>query len=77
MRLNNGLGDISSNEKNIHLITYDTNNDEDVKFKCSEKITAVQHGDGVSFWVITHFKNTFYSFKISNQGVDKTPSPNN
>ena len=73
LRLNNGLGDISIKEKNIHLITYDTNNDEDVKFKCSEKITAVQHGDGVSFWVITHFKNTFYSFKITNQGVDKKP----
>nr|WP_314896011.1 T9SS type B sorting domain-containing protein [uncultured Flavobacterium sp.] len=73
LRLNNGLGDISIKEKNIPLITYDLNNDEDVKFKCSEKITAVQHGDGVSFWVITHFKNTFYSFKISNQGVDKKP----
>jgi gliding motility-associated-like protein len=73
LRLNNGLGDISIKEKNIPLITYDVNNDEDVKFKCSEKITAVQHGDGVSFWVITHFKNIFYSFKISNQGVDKKP----
>lgn len=73
LRLNNGLGDISTKEKNIHLITYDTNNAEEVKFKCSEKITAVQHSDGVSFWVITHFKNTFYSFKISTQGVDKKP----
>jgi len=73
LRLNNGLGDISTTEKNVHLITYDTNNDEDVKFKCSEKISAVQHGDGVSFWVVTHFKNIFYSFKISNQGVDKKP----
>jgi gliding motility-associated-like protein len=77
LRLNNGLGDISIKEKNIHLITYDVNNDEDLKFKCSEKITAVQHGDGVSFWVVTHFKNIFYSFKISNQGVDKKPIQTN
>lgn len=77
LRLNNGLGDISTTEKNVHLITYDTNNDEDLKFKCSEKISAVQHGDGVSFWVVTHFKNIFYSFKVSNQGVDKKPIQTN
>ena len=75
LRLNNGLGDIVISEKNIHLITYDKNNTEDVKYKCSEKITAVQHADGVSFWIITHFKDTFYSFKISTLGVDKKPIP--
>ncbi|WP_348811681.1 T9SS type B sorting domain-containing protein [Flavobacterium maritimum] len=73
LRLNNGLGDISSEEKNVHLITYNKDNEEEVKFKCSEKITAVQHGDGVSFWVITHFKNNFYAFKISTAGVEKKP----
>jgi gliding motility-associated-like protein len=73
LRLNNGLGDISSEEKNVHLITYNKDNEEEVKFKCSEKITAVQHGDGVSFWVITHFKNNFYAFKISTTGVEKNP----
>lgn len=73
LRLNNGLGDISVKEKNIHLITYNPGDSEEIKFKCSEKITAVQHGDGTSFWVITHFKNTFYSFKISTSGVDKKP----
>lgn len=73
LRLNNGLGDISVKEKNIHLITYNPGDIEDVKFKCSEKITAVQHDDGISFWVVTHFKNTFYSFKISTSGVDKKP----
>lgn len=73
LRLNGGLGDIVPSKKNIQLITYDTNNSEDLKFKCSEKITAVQHSDGVSFWMITHFKNTFYSFKISNTGVNQTP----
>ena len=77
MRLNNGLGDIQTLEKNIHLITYDPNNSEEVKFKCSEKITAVQHGDAVSFWVITHFINNFYAFKISTLGVDKNPVKTN
>ncbi|WP_394773954.1 T9SS type B sorting domain-containing protein [Flavobacterium sp.] len=73
LRLNNGNGDIVSTQKNIHLITYNPNDAEDKKFKCSEKITAVQHSDGISFWVITHFKNTFYSFKISTTGLDQTP----
>ena len=77
MRLNNGLGDIQTAEKNIHLITYDPNNSEEVKFKCSEKITAVQHGDAVSFWVITHFINNFYAFKISTLGVNKNPVKTN
>lgn len=73
IRLDNGLGDIPENKKNIHLITYNPEDKEEVKFKCSEKITAVQHGDGISFWVITHFLNTFYTFKVSNSGVNKTP----
>jgi gliding motility-associated-like protein len=73
IRLNNGLGDIVSTEKNVPLVTYNPNDNEEVKYKCSEKITAVQHGDGVSFWVITHFINNFYAFKISTQGVNKNP----
>ncbi len=73
LRLDNGLGDIPSNKKNIHLITYNPDNNEEVKFKCSEKITAVQHGDGISFWVITHFLDNFYSFKVSNNGVNTIP----
>ena len=73
IRLSNGLGDIVTTEKNVPLVTYNPNDSEEVKYKCSEKISAVQHGDGVSFWVITHFVNNFYAFKISNQGVSKTP----
>ncbi len=73
IRLNNGLGDIMTTEKNVPLITYNPNDSEEVKYKCSEKITAVQHGDGVSFWVITHFINNFYAFKIGTQGVSKNP----
>jgi gliding motility-associated-like protein len=77
LRLNNGLGDVVVTEKNIPLITYDPNNSEEAKFKCSEKITAVQHGDGLSFWVLTHFINNFYAFKISTLGVDKNPIKTN
>ncbi|MDI6032813.1 T9SS type B sorting domain-containing protein [Flavobacterium sp. LB2P84] len=73
IRLNNGLGDIVNTESNVHLVTYNPNDSEEAKYKCSEKITAVQHGDGVSFWVITHFINNFYAFKISTQGVNKNP----
>lgn len=73
IRLDNGLGDISANKKNIHLITYNPEDKEEVKFKCSEKITAVQHGDGISFWVITHFLDSFYSFKVSTTGVSNKP----
>jgi gliding motility-associated-like protein len=73
LRLDNGLGDIPTNKKNIHLITYNPENNEEVKFKCSEKITAVQHGDGISFWVITHFLDNFYSFKVGNNGVNTIP----
>ena len=73
MTLNNNLGDVVITEKNIPLITYNPNDSEETKYKCSEKVTAVQHGDGISFWVITHFINNFYSFKISTQGVNKIP----
>ncbi|WP_310560813.1 T9SS type B sorting domain-containing protein [Flavobacterium sp.] len=73
MRLDNGLGDLVIAEKNIPLVTYNPNDNDEIKYKCSEKITAVQHDDGVSFWVITHFINNFYAFKIGIQGVNKTP----
>ncbi|MFN2260439.1 MAG: T9SS type B sorting domain-containing protein [Psychroflexus sp.] len=73
MNLNNGLGDVVSGERNNHLITYDENNTEDVKYKSSEKITAVRGADCNSVWVITHFKNTYYSFLIDDDGIDETP----
>ena len=69
----NGLGAIDINEKNVPLITYDTSNPLEVDFKCSEKITAVKADDCTSFWVITHFANSFYAFKIDEDGVNSTP----
>lgn len=73
MSLNNGLGDVVTAEKNVHLITYDLNDPDEVDYKCSEKISAVKADDCTSFWVITHFTNTFYTFKVGINGVESTP----
>ena len=73
MNLNNGLGGINPTKKNIHLKTYNSNDPKEVEFKCSEKITAVQHNDGMSYWVITHFIDSFYAFRITNNGVQHNP----
>ena len=71
MRLNGGLGGVTN--KNNPLTTYNPSNSDETKFKCSEKITAVQHADGISFWVITHFIDNFYAFKITRSGVQTKP----
>jgi hypothetical protein len=47
MRLNNGLG--RRYDRKTYIVTYNKSDDVEAKFKCSEKITAVQHGDGISF----------------------------
>ena len=73
LTLNNGFGDVVSSEKNIHLITYDTTDQLQRRFKCSEKITAVQHNDESSIWVITHFIDTFFAFEVDDNGVNPTP----
>lgn len=73
MSLNNGFGDVVSTEKNIALETYDPNNPAEAQLKCSEKITAVQTADELSFWVITHFIDSFYSFKVDAGGVNPSP----
>ncbi|MCF6171802.1 MAG: gliding motility-associated C-terminal domain-containing protein [Bacteroidales bacterium] len=40
-----------------------------------EKITAVQHANGIDYWVITHerYTNTFVVYLVSNAGVSDTP----
>ncbi len=73
MDLQAGLGDVDPVEKNIPLITYDVTNPLEVDFKCSEKITAVKADDCSSFWVITHFVDKFYAFKVDLNGVNTTP----
>ena len=62
--LDSGLGDVVGTEKNVPLITYDITNPSEEAYKCSEKITAVKADDCSSFWVITHFTDKFYAFKV-------------
>lgn len=73
LTLNNGYGDVVTSEKNRPLITYDQNNPLESHLKCSEKITAVQHNDERSTWVITHFLDAFYAFKVDENGVNTKP----
>lgn len=68
---NGSVGDITV--RNSHLITYDTNPaGEEIKYKCSEKITAVKDAAGTGFWVVTQFTDNFYAFKVSATGVNST-----
>ena len=74
MTLNGGFGDVVPTEKNVHLITYDTSQQDQSLYKCAEKITAVQGADCETMWVITQFVDTFYAFKIDANGFnDLTP----
>ncbi|WP_426429687.1 T9SS type B sorting domain-containing protein [Winogradskyella sp. HB-48] len=74
MTLNGGFGDVVTTEKNVHLITYDTSQQDQTLYKCAEKITAVQGADCETMWVITQFVDTFYAFKIDANGFnDLTP----
>ena len=71
--LNGGLGDVVPTEKNIPLVTYNPADLDEISYKCSEKITAVKADDCSSFWVITHFVDRFYAFKVTETGVDTNP----
>ena len=73
LTLNSGDGDIVTSEKNIQLQTYDPNDQSQAAYKCSEKITAVEHDDGQSYWVVTHFINKFYAFRVDASGVNPIP----
>lgn len=67
---NGSVGDVTM--RNKHLVTYNPNNRE-IRYKCSEKITAVKSKNGDAYWVITHFVNKFYAFKVDENGVNETP----
>lgn len=73
LSLNNGNGDVVPTEKNVQLETYDPTDEAQVSYKCSEKITAVEHNDQQSYWVLTHFRDKFYAFRVDSSGVDTTP----
>ena len=62
MRRDGGLGDVV--EKNIP-----------VQASASERLTAVQKGNGEDYWVITHSVagNTFFAWSVTDAGVSATP----
>ncbi len=55
-----------------HLITYDPNNRFERALKCSQKLTAIKDPCEEIYWLITHFKDAFYAFKIDENGVNET-----
>ncbi|WP_103070700.1 T9SS type B sorting domain-containing protein [Aquimarina sediminis] len=73
MSMNGGNGAVVTGQKNLPLVTYNTSNNLESLYKCSEKITAVKSDDCDSFWIITHFVDTFYAFKVDQTGVNPTP----
>ena len=81
MSLNGGFGDVVPASKNTPLVTYNSADALENEYKSSEKISAVLHADGSSYWVVTHHTNKFYAFKVTTAGVNTTPvisvSPNN
>lgn len=68
---NGSIGDVTT--RNVHLLTYDPDNDDEAKYKCSEKITAVENADHTGFWVIAHFIDKFYAFEVTGNSVNETP----
>ena len=73
MNLDNGKGDVISGSKNLHLLTYDPNDAEQDEWKSSEKIAATLHNDGISYWILTYFVDTFYAFKLDINGLNEEP----
>ncbi|MDZ4844328.1 MAG: T9SS type A sorting domain-containing protein [Chitinophagales bacterium] len=59
--LDNGLGDVVSNQKNIVLI------DDSI----TEKVAAVKHANGVDYWIVTHmlYADAFYAFRLTSSGI--------
>ncbi len=73
MNLNNGMGDVIPETKNRHLVTYNSDDAKQSEWKSSEKLSAVIHGDENSYWVLTHFVDMFYAFKVDENGVSEIP----
>ncbi|MCK0178545.1 T9SS type B sorting domain-containing protein [Flavobacteriaceae bacterium S0862] len=65
LSLNNGLGDISG-------VATDLSGSSDGGF-WSEKITAVETADCDGYWIISLVDNLYYSYKVTENGVDPTP----
>lgn len=68
---NGSIGDVVT--RNTHLVTYDPADIEQLKYKCSEKVTAVKNSTGTGYWVITQFIQRFYAFEVTATGINETP----
>jgi hypothetical protein len=62
LRLENGLGDVLSDSKNIELMTEST-----------EKLTIIPHANQCGFWVIGHKRNSneFFAHLLDDQGISE------
>lgn len=56
-----------------HLLTYDPDIPYHKDLKCSEKITAIEDRENRFYWVVTHFEDTFYAFRVDERGVNASP----
>ena len=54
---NNGHGEIIKPQKNNLLL------------QTSEKVHATFHSNGVDIWIMTHYKNKFYAYLVTKDGV--------
>ncbi|WP_430409037.1 T9SS type B sorting domain-containing protein [Kordia sp.] len=59
MTLDGGMGAVT--DKNVNLMP-----------NTSEKVSSALSTDG-NFWVVTHYENSFYAFKVTGAGVDTVP----
>ncbi|NOR28360.1 MAG: T9SS type B sorting domain-containing protein [Lutibacter sp.] len=62
LTLNGGLGDVIASEKNIVLVA-----------QAYEKVTAVQHADNNSFWIIAFIEDLFLAWRVDAAGINTTP----
>ncbi|MBU3011686.1 T9SS type B sorting domain-containing protein [Polaribacter vadi] len=67
MSKNSGLGEITRGPTNL-AINPNTNTDNSSIW--SEKVAAVKGADCNVYWVVSYAGNTFYSYKITDAGVD-------
>ena len=67
MSLNSGLGEITEGPVNLAL---NPTTNEDLSEFWSEKVAAVKGEECNTFWVISFVLDTFYAYKIDNNGVD-------
>jgi len=67
MSVNNGLGEITEGAINLAI---DPVTNMDISDSWSEKVTAVKGKDCDTFWVLSFAVDSFYAYKVDENGVD-------